>query len=551
LVTGAIESRNADTPVVGDKKAGATDNVRQQAVALLGDFGLASRTGQNAPTDSAVLHIPDITTLTGGSATDSVGGAMPSTRVKTADIAHPAAGSDHSKPTKPHDGRDVHPADKPEPTLDQARARLDDVVARHFANDPTGLADFKKDMAGLEQRMARWPNGSAETQRTYTELADLMDKPSQVVPQKTREQLATQVIHTAAHPETVNQGWSSDCAAATLESRMYTRTPSQAARVVTETALTGSYSTYDGKTITLDRDSITHQQTGIIAPEQAKLGFEERNLSDQIFQCTLRNMYLSDLNQQTGYKMRYSLGTPDADHPYGERVIDYQNPKHPLDVSSMYMGLPENSDVLEHSYRRMSGTTDSGFLSDAGTAVNADEFKQHLQDQLKTGKFPLMAAINSNQEPFKSQMGTPDGQGGLHAITITNYDPRTGTVEYRNPYMGDKPQTMNVDKLFDSMHPIATSADVSDFSNQLTSSTLTDSQLRDAMYTTLKVLGPSQRRDFLDAAEQQSHRDLYHLLTEEQRTELGVDRNLFDRLGRSISHAFENPQPPITHDTGR
>lgn len=499
----------------------------------MGDFSHVSKSTPDITTASGQLHVPDITTLFTSAHTDRLGAAgVPSTQARPKETSHPI-GSDHQPPpTRP---TDATKGQKPEPTVDQARARLDEVAARHFANDPTALANFQKDRTTLEQRMARFPNGSLELERTYTELADLMDKPSQVVPQATREKLACEVMHTAAHPETVNQGWSSDCAAAVLETRMYTRTPSQAARVVTENALNGQYDTYDGKRVALSSDTLNVAQTGMIPQQFRNHGFEERNLSDQIFQCTLRNMYLKGINEETGSTLHYELAAPDATHPYAERVMDYST-KPPKDVSDSNGGLPANSEVLEHAYQQMSGTHDSGFIVDASSGVNSAEFRQKLQEAYREGRFPLLAVVNSNSEPWKTQMGVPDNEGTLHAVTINNYDPRTGMVDVRNPYFGDKKQSISANDLFESMHTVPNSADVQNFSDQIKKSDLTPEKLGEGLYELLDVIAPSKRAQFLADLEKSSGKDLYDLLTEEQRSELDVGRSLSDRIRRTFEH---------------
>src|ERR1700733_7259506 len=91
----------------------------------------------------------------------------------------------------------------------------------------------------------------AEVDATYYQISRLLDATTGAIPQTDRIDVAMQILLDAAQPDAVGQGDHNTCTVAGLETREFARTPSRAAEVVATAALTGQWSTPDGKQIKL------------------------------------------------------------------------------------------------------------------------------------------------------------------------------------------------------------------------------------------------------------------------------------------------------------
>ena len=67
-----------------------------------------------------------------------------------------------------------------------------------------------------------------------------------------RVHIAEQIMSHAADPQLIDQGGHYTCAVAALESQMFTRNPSQAARMIADVATEGAFETASGKTVRPD-----------------------------------------------------------------------------------------------------------------------------------------------------------------------------------------------------------------------------------------------------------------------------------------------------------
>src|SRR4029453_5304689 len=94
-----------------------------------------------------------------------------------------------------------------------------------------------------------------EITETYERIRKLMetpDGPNVPIKQAERILLAEQIMHQAADPTDVSQGFHNTCNVATIESRAYAGSPSEAARLVTDIATTGKYESNGKPPVTLE-----------------------------------------------------------------------------------------------------------------------------------------------------------------------------------------------------------------------------------------------------------------------------------------------------------
>ncbi|HEY9870297.1 MAG TPA: hypothetical protein V6D08_14110, partial [Candidatus Obscuribacterales bacterium] len=214
------------------------------------------------------------------------------------------------------------------------RAELLELAKAHI-DDPKELAKFKQDIEKFEQRASTQvpPLPAEEVARTYEQIGRLLeakDSPISPLKEADRVRLAEQVMDQVAAPTTIDQGWHSTCTLTAIEARAYTRTPSEAARLVAEVATTGKYTTTDGQVVQIPPFSIAP------ADSEAKAHPSEdgnRSHASQIFQVTAVNLYWSAHEYQytdaagnvrtvPAGKLKYEQVEPDPGNPddSGERL---------------------------------------------------------------------------------------------------------------------------------------------------------------------------------------------------------------------------------------
>ena len=426
--------------------------------------------------------------------------------------------------------------------FDVARARFDAAMNDRFQNDPHGrehLAAMHRDMADFEHRMGSTPHAIEQIQRTYTEMAEMLGNNPGVMPQSQRTQIAAQMIHAAAHPDAVSQGWSTSCVAASLETRLLTNEPGSVAalirQIVTNNAFTAA-SYDDGPTFTahLDRDTLLNNRHGNIPAPFAAAGFTERNQFDQIFQSTVRNIALAQHNQlNPGDDYQYRPGPINAEHPMGEYVTNNGagvSPEH-REITFDEDGMSTTD--ISQIYRQISGRNDPGadLTRLTGAADNVQDFRRQLEEA-RHGGFPATVGIDTNQEPFRSIMRVPLGRGVGHAITLLGMD-SNGNVEYRNSYFGNQVFHITPEQLLDAMHKYVQPEFISGFAEGIGKQT-DEQALHHNLVEFLSGLAPSQRLQTLSQLSGMTRRDLSRLLSNDECERLGLGRNFLGRIGHTI-----------------
>ncbi len=361
-----------------------------------------------------------------------------------------------------------------EPTKEEAdirveRAKLKDLADARIS-EGAFRANFDADMERFEQRSKQLEEvyvkegmsqedaakkAEQEIAKTYQEISRVLehggDKPTA---EFEREILAQQILHHAADPTSVNQGQHPTCAVASLESRLYTRNPSEIAHMMAEVTTKGEYTTKGRPPVTVrpGADSLTAQ--GDEATIHPPAG-QDRSYASQVAQVTLANIAWEKDNVTKGTpgRMRYEqreespAGKQPADD--GGRVVDYSDPKKPkvrmdgkepnthpgvldrelLAVSNDVTGKSEDPIVIENSNVTKPGKDFVGVGSE-------EELKKSLEDAKKNGKMPILIHVHTQKEPFwtDSNAGQAGGSGGHHMISITDYDAETGKVSVDNQW---------------------------------------------------------------------------------------------------------------------
>jgi hypothetical protein len=347
------------------------------------------------------------------------------------------------------------------PSLEAARENLIEVASKDISG-PGKLQAFEQDMKAFEKRMTN--DSPVEVQQFYTQMARLLSQPSAVMSESNKILLAEGMMHDAADPDGIRQGASVDCVSASLESKAYTEAPAQTAKTLTDVALTGSYTTSDGRVIT--------PTTGIKEPiKNDQFGGVERSFSDQIFQVTAMNTYMDAENQwgNTPGRYHYQIApSPVAEVPYLEEQVDNSTNPPTTRIITGIGDLDENK--LSGLYQKMTGIASNDFLIGEGEQQSLPQVQQSLLEARQTGQFPLEAGIDSAsplldpdfeaikntplykalEQALAKSHHTPEQieqlarQGG-HAIAIEGYDPKTETVTYMDSELGTVSKTSLLD----------------------------------------------------------------------------------------------------------
>lgn len=280
----------------------------------------------------------------------------------------------------------------------------------------------------------------AEFRDTYKEISRLLETPVNIkespVTGPERVKMANEIMANAADPTAIYQGQHNTCNVTTIETRTYTRTPSQAAKLVTDVALSGEYKAQDGTKVRLDQGSLRpDHEAWLEKPVDGK-----RTFASQLFQVTAVNLYYQKHNPN----IHYEQGKPDASAipPInGERLVDYsKNPPEPLAYGAFEKWWDKKNDadfqrpnlydsqILEIG-KTISGETDSDwYIANKQHSIisNTVDSPQSLEAKLieakRHGKLPVVLTVNTNNEPFytDSGRGAAGGSGGWHVVTVTD-----------------------------------------------------------------------------------------------------------------------------------
>jgi hypothetical protein len=335
---------------------------------------------------------------------------------------------------KPLDPKEKPGPAKPENSDSPEKQKLVHDAEDKFRNQPGKLAEFKANMKALEDRAGKDHLSPQEVQKTYKEVDRLLEaEGNQPLKPEQRKHLAEQVMKQAGHPQLIDQGQHNTCAVANgVESRMYTRNPSDAAKLVTDVATTGQYTTKEGRTIQIDAKP-HGESTWNPTPDGS------RTHASEIFQLTAVNIKVDKENQSTNPpgQMRYEHRDPvPGSGNKDEVMVDYsKNPKG--DVVDDSPGFTTANDgSLRDIYQSITGIHETGtvvgsdsYLTDRSDAVKRvhteQEFNDYLAQCKKDGKFPVAIALDTTSEPFwtDSGNGAAGGSGGGHILTVTDYTP--------------------------------------------------------------------------------------------------------------------------------
>lgn len=356
-------------------------------------------------------------------------------------------------------------------TVERTRLRE---LAEKSISDPGERKKFLDDMEKFEQRARDRNLPASEVSKTYHEISRLLETGQKQLAQEkpysdtvisglATIQLAQQVISQAADPTTISQGRHNTCNVTTIESRTYSRTPSEAARLVADVALTGTYTTAKGRNIQIDSNSIYADMEEATHPPTDG----QRSHASRIFQVTAVNIAIDNKNAQSRKpsQIRYEQHASENGDS-GERLIDYsKNPPEELkDKDGKTVSQPqisitqlrELSNSITGKNERDVALMNTDRDSEATTFRNDRELHEHLARLKRENKLPVVIWIDPRHEPFHTEceQGASDKKDKTaHVITITDYNPETKQAAIDNQWTKACDHSISTHDLFLASFP--------------------------------------------------------------------------------------------------
>jgi hypothetical protein len=264
-----------------------------------------------------------------------------------------------------------------------------------------------------------------EVARNYDAIYQILNaEGDSPLSQEERTRVAQNVLENAAEPTSINQGMHPTCTVAALEVRTYTRTPSAAARLVSEIATTTHYQTVDGTVIDVDSGSL-HQD-----------GDGYRNQASQIFQVGAVNTYWQRHGDIRYEQRPVSIGQLPPDN--GERLLDYSQtpPREFTNLNGLPVRQPWlNGDAIYDINSQLTGQREASFVlsradneyltASTQTIDSQNGLETALAQMQRNGQFPVLVNLHARNEPFwaDSGSGSAGGSGAWHVVAITSYHP--------------------------------------------------------------------------------------------------------------------------------
>ncbi len=365
--------------------------------------------------------------------------------------------------------------DENDPDFRVERARLRDLAEKNIT-DPQELKQFQEDMAKLEARSQKLEEdyvkqglkpeeahkkAQEEMARTFHEVSRLMEaesfgKTSLKPPMGTL--IAQRLMFHLADPTNIDQGLHPTCQTTVVESRVFSKDPAKAAKLIADVMIDGKYTTPDGMTTVEVDPRMLELGPAFFQAEDPSLGYPpddgKRSYISHIFQVTAVNVELS----RTGLRgaggkdyppgtVRYEQFEPDfSKNPpdNGERLIDYSDPAHPKiiteknekgkDVPIMHPNLDDDqitdmsnalSNRSDKSVNLVSAENFSGPGKEVTKIESEEQLNKALQEAKDKGQLPIVVRVDANNQPFwaDSGRGKAGGSGAAHVITVTDYHP--------------------------------------------------------------------------------------------------------------------------------
>ena len=302
---------------------------------------------------------------------------------------------------------------------------------------------FKDLMNSFEKRAKDSKLTPEQAALTFHHVRRLLEAgDGSMVPAELRKDLAEQILNQAARPRLISQGTNNTCNVTTLERRIFTRNPDEAARLIADAATTGKYVAADGRIVDLTRvpGALTPdaQSSQLLARQfmsgNADLAVDGmRTYASQVFETAAVNVKYAQAGTNPEvvlYRKRPGLPGQEREElikfsrNWIDGALDQQvigdapsiNTEDLAGVHNQIVGKNEANFVI----RGPESFTTPGYMKYAdnfGDKMRVPQTVKEFKDLLtatKPGDFPIVLQVHTGH-PFFGQ----SGQGGAHVINIT------------------------------------------------------------------------------------------------------------------------------------
>ena len=326
---------------------------------------------------------------------------------------------------KLNDWADKHIADI-EHKLNDKNAHLTLRDRRHLENEESQLKEFKDDLQHLKSRPDHGlykPEVEAVLQQIDRLTTAEGEKP---MSSSDRLHVAEQIIHMSAYPSDVCQGNHKTCNVAVIESRLYTRTPSVAAKLVADVCLTEHYKNAQ---VDLHFHPSKDAEANIFPPRNGR-----RTYASEIFQVAAVNVFHQvqkdglEYVQHGGKLNGKETGEQTINKKTGKPAVDEAGNvlKKPnltsADIGTVYdaiIGVPQGQIVLVNA-DNLDGQYDPKHVS---VIPNDGSLEQSLIYAKSHNALPLILKVNADCDPFykDSDRHVHPGPAEPHVVTVTDF----------------------------------------------------------------------------------------------------------------------------------
>ncbi len=375
-------------------------------------------------------------------------------------------GSDHHATKQNSDGHIPHLViDHGHPMkgrqVDYWRSQLED--SAHHKLNVEQMKQMERAIDTFEKRALHTNMSQEQVAKFYSQVGRILSghDTNHVASPEVKKILALQVLEQAAQPDRITQGHHNTCNVACAEHRVYSKHPEEAARLIADQVLKGTYTTKDGFTLLPNRVSMKPEYGSLHPPDDMT-----RTYASQVFQVTAVNVFWQKsagniegadgpvryVQKDEGKLGKYSDKTGEALTSYadGPKVLSSSPELTGGRVGDIYneiAGVKDSKFIV--SNRHPNG--DSAELAGNDKTVmfnDAEQLAHSLKDLKAKGQFPVVLTLYAQDAPF-----CPGGnKGGWHAVNITSYDSSTGLVKIHNPWGKSTDVTMSYKDLYQHTH---------------------------------------------------------------------------------------------------
>jgi LysM repeat protein len=344
-------------------------------------------------------------------------------------------------------------------TFEARTPQMEDMYTKQFENQG------KSPEVALKLAQDKAQSELAETYKHVSELLEQKSTVKDMTPELQRN-IAEQVLRNAAivNPSPIDQGQHMTCGLASEEGRTYNRSPAEAARLVSEAALTGKYHTTLSKTeVTIDPHSLVPGKGSEEAGNPPTAN--NRCLASQIFEVTAANVYFAANNQDVQYRQ----GDIDPNNAskftdFGERLVKKSTGEPIMNkdgtiahaagdvITDRALIQIDNEISGAKSYPNwMIGNEHSPI-----PAASAQQMSQLIKDALDRGDGPIILRVHTSNPPFWEDSGAGlaggagGGKGGWHFVAVDGYTANGFNVD--NSWGSKSDHAMTQEQLFHALN---------------------------------------------------------------------------------------------------